>query len=135
MFEIVTHGEMDDPLVEQISRALISGAKETTIARRFNVPLATVEAIGQRCLPLLDERAQQRMRRLLVARLNALQAKFSDKALDEEDAVAGTLAVRAAETLASILGLEAPRQTINLQPIETDARSSTVRLVEALQKV
>src|SRR4051794_30470288 len=102
MFEIVPREEMEDPRSEEIAKALIAGHKETTIARRFNVDLEEVESIALRCLPYLDERTHQRMRRMQVARLDQLQTAFLRKALDEGDAVAGTLVVRASEQLSAI---------------------------------
>jgi hypothetical protein len=130
---------MSDDTHEAVMDALARGSSQTEIARRFRLTESEVSAIlaeeGRRCF----DGEQLRMHLAIeVRRLRTITRKFFEVAVDNLDAQAAVVIVKANERLSSLTGSNAPMaMSVNLMyragPELTD--TSTDKLRAALERL
>ena len=97
--------------------------------------LEPVEPV-ERHLPQLDDRTRNIKKREQFAKMEALQSVFLEEAVQQRNPQAAMVAIKCAELLADLAGLNAPRpSTIDMKAIEQPSESGTDRLRRAIAHV
>ena len=132
--EVETAVLMDDAeRDEQIYTMRLAGVAIRTVARKFNVSVADVNAAVDRQMPRIDNAYRARCLSMDCAALEKLQGRFLAQALTG-DVAAGHLVVKVAERRARALGLDAPLK-LDVISIAAPPESSTQALRRIFEEV